>query len=90
MTEAITPLLVSIQDTATLLGISQKTIRNQVSLGKFPISPVRIGGRTLFRVAEIHDFAATSKAVSGTVPSNERHRGRPRKIVANTGTGGAL
>ena len=77
MSSEITPLLVSIKDAAALLGINHKTVRNQVSLGKFPLSIVKIGGRSLFRVADIHALVA-APVVAAPDPV-KRGRGRPRK-----------
>ena len=50
----VVPLLVSVRDASILLGISEKTIRNHCSAQKFPIRLVKIGGRSLFRMADIN------------------------------------
>lgn len=93
----ISPLLASYSDAAYLLGIGEKTIRNQVSAKTFPLDVVKIGGRTLFRIADIHYFAQTGKSpatpslrdphtvdqVNGVADAEfAPRRGRPRKIVA--------
>lgn len=94
----INPLLVSYVDAGQLLGISHRTIRNQVCKGTFPIKPVSLGGRTLFRVSDIHHFVSTGEPVkpasiardpntidlmSGLTDAEIKpRRGRPRKIVA--------
>lgn len=78
----VTPLLVSIDAAAHMLGISPKTIRNQASRSVFPIQIVKLGGRSLLRLTDIHSW------VGGGVPPTSAHqdqdnkkrgRGRPRK-----------
>lgn len=49
-------LAVGVQDAALMLGIAQQTLRNWVSAGRSPVQPVKIGARTMFRVADIHSF----------------------------------
>lgn len=79
----VTPLLVSYDHAAALLGISNKTIRNQICRGSFPLPVVKIGGRSLIRLADIHSFVA-NPVVAAPDPA-KRGRGRPRKIVAVKG-----
>jgi excisionase family DNA binding protein len=45
--------LLSVNETAAYLGISPKTIRNKISDGTFPIKPVRLSGRVLFRIDDL-------------------------------------
>ncbi len=45
--------LLSVNETAAYLGISPKTIRNKISDGTFPVKPVRLSGRVLFRVDDL-------------------------------------
>jgi hypothetical protein len=48
--------LLTVDETATALGISPKTIRNGLApkaIRPFPIKPVRLAGRTLFKAKEI-------------------------------------
>lgn len=80
-TEAVTPLLVSYIVAAALLGISEQTIRNQISKGTFPLKPVKIGGRSLIRLSDIHAFVANPTPVVASPDPVKRGRGRPRKIV---------
>jgi hypothetical protein len=51
--------LLPVDDAATYLGISPKTIRNGLSRGAekpFPIRPVRVAGRVLFRRVDLDRF----------------------------------
>lgn len=78
------PLLVSVRDTALLLGISEKTIRNQCSAGIFPLQCLKLGGRTLFRLSDINDFVGGNCVREQSVATpqtliQKRGRGRPRK-----------
>ena len=90
----VSPLLVSIRDTAKLLGVSEKTIRNQCSTLKFPIRLVKIGGRSLFRMSDINELVSggqTSAAPviqDGIESTAKRGRGRQRKS-ASCSRGGA-
>ena len=45
--------LLSVNETAAYLGISPKTIRNKISDGTFPVKPVRLSGRVLFRLDDL-------------------------------------
>jgi predicted DNA-binding transcriptional regulator AlpA len=47
--ETIGPRLLSYEDAARFLGLSTKTLRNWVSLGRYPeIRPKRLGGKPVF------------------------------------------
>jgi predicted DNA-binding transcriptional regulator AlpA len=51
--------LLNINETATYLGISARTIRNRTgrsAVRRFPIKPVRLGGRVLFRQEDLDQF----------------------------------
>lgn len=87
----VVPLLVSVRDAAKLLGISEKTIRNQCSAGTFPLSTVKIGGRQLFRMLDITELVYGRQDVRSVLrsatlpvatPQVRRGRGRPRKAVS--------
>jgi len=54
----MTPLL-SVEDTARLLGLSPWTVRAYVREGK--LKPVRLGRRLLFEQTDIEDLVAHSK-----------------------------
>jgi len=78
------PLLVSVRDTALLLGISAKTIRNQCSAGTFPLQCLKLGGRTLFRLADINELVGGNFVREQAVATphkivQKRGRGWPRK-----------
>lgn len=49
------PLVVDAKALAKLLGLGVRTIRTHDAAGKLP-APVRIGGRVVWRVAEIRDW----------------------------------
>jgi predicted DNA-binding transcriptional regulator AlpA len=44
---------VGVQELAGVLGLSSKTIRNQLSAGTFPLKPRRVGGKVLFRLSDL-------------------------------------
>lgn len=46
-------LTVSIPETAALLGVSRKTLYNQISAGSCPIPTLKLGGRRMVRVADL-------------------------------------
>ena len=50
----------SVEDTAEYLGISAKTIRNQLSIKdeekKFPVKPKRFGKRVLFDIRDLDSY----------------------------------
>ena len=82
----LTPLLVSVDAAAHLLGISPKTIRNRSSTGSFPLPIVKLGGRSLLRLADIHAFVCGGDAPPTSAPVNKkRGRGRPRKELISGG-----
>ncbi len=78
---SIQALLISVKDTAILLGISDKTIRNQISLKKFRFEHIKLGGRTLFRMSDIQAFASAPTPTPEAAPAPAR-RGPARKIVS--------
>jgi excisionase family DNA binding protein len=45
-----------IDEVATALGLSAKTVRNQLSKKAFPLRATKIGGRVLFRAADLESF----------------------------------
>ena len=48
--------LVRVTETAGMLGIAEKTVRNQMSVRTFPIKHYKLGGRVLFKLSEILKF----------------------------------
>jgi predicted DNA-binding transcriptional regulator AlpA len=55
----IKPRMLSIEETASYVGIAAKTIRNRI--GKkaekpFPVKPKRIGGRVLFDIKDLDKY----------------------------------
>ena len=79
-------LLVSVADCASMLAISEKTIRNWLYLNKFPLRTVSFGGRRLFRREDVENFAndfGRCKSPSPDAPASPKTRGRGRP--RNTG-----
>jgi predicted DNA-binding transcriptional regulator AlpA len=48
--------LIGVKETAFMLGIAQKSVRNKLSLGVFPIRSYLFGGRRLFKLSEVLEF----------------------------------
>jgi hypothetical protein len=79
--------LLPLDEAAQILGIAEKTIRNQLVRGSFPIATAKIGRRRLVVVADLLRFigAVTPSAPAATAPEPPRRpRGRPRKYAAPT------
>ena len=56
--------LVSVEDTATYLGFSPRTIYNRIgpkAKDPFPVRPVRIGKSVKFDLRDLDEFIETSK-----------------------------
>lgn len=45
--------LLTIRQTAIFLGMAEKTLRNRLSDGSFPLRPVRLSGKPLFKRQEL-------------------------------------
>lgn len=45
--------LLTIRQTAIFLGMAEKTLRNRLSDGSFPLRPVRLSGKPLFKRHEL-------------------------------------
>ena len=54
--KAITPAALSYANAAAYLGLAEKTLRNKVCNGSFPVKPRRYGGKPLFLVDELNRF----------------------------------
>ena len=57
--KVFTNRLLSIEEAATMLSLSPRTIRNQVgpkAMRNFPIKPVRIGRAVRFRLSDVQSF----------------------------------
>jgi hypothetical protein len=54
--KAITPAALSYAGAATYLGLAEKTLRNKVCNGSFPVKPRRFGGKPLFLISELNAF----------------------------------
>lgn len=83
-------LLVSVPEAARCLGIAEKTVRNWMSAGRFPIQTFRLGARRLVRRADLELFVQSlGGGQSAPVVESElipltpvkKPRGRPRKTV---------
>jgi len=58
--------LLSVEEAATYLGISPKTIRNQLgpkAQRPFPVRPVRVAGRVLFPIELLDQFVDNLKSL---------------------------
>ena len=50
----VQPLVVDVEDVATMLCVCQRTVRNLTKRGELPV--VRIAGRVLYRVEDVTEF----------------------------------
>jgi hypothetical protein len=82
-------ILLPLDEAARALGIAEKTIRNQLVYGSFPIKTVKIGRRRLVVVADLLRYisgdaapAEAAPAAPAVQPEPPRRRGRPRKYAA--------
>jgi hypothetical protein len=88
-------ILLPLDEAARALGIAEKTIRNQLVYGSFPIRTVKIGRRRLVVVADLLRFigaATPAEPAPAAQPEPQparRGRGRPRKYPAAPAEGGA-
>ena len=55
MSTETAPMLISAEELATLMQVSERTLWRLLSAGKVP-QPVRIGRNTRWRLAEIRDW----------------------------------
>lgn len=86
------PLLVSMRQAASMLGLAYPTVRNWLQQGKLGVPTVRLGRRRMVSVKSIHDYidalvadasatttAPTPPAPPRPEPAVKRGRGRPRR-----------
>ena len=66
-TQTLTPILLSVTETARTLGISPRLLSKLNSSGQLP-QPIRLGRRTLWAADELRDY------VRAGCPSRERWR----------------
>jgi hypothetical protein len=60
VSDTVRPRLVGIEDAARYLGIAPKTIRNRIgpkAKNPLPVKPKRIGGKVLFDLRELDEYA---------------------------------
>lgn len=78
-------LFVSIRDAAGVLCIAEKTARNWLTLGKFPVQSFKIGSKRVVKVNDLLQFADRLGSeldipqMSGLPIPIQKSRGRPRK-----------
>jgi len=79
--------LLPLNEAGQILGVGEKTIRNQLVRGTFPIRTVKIGRRRLVVVEDLLRYISVSPAEAGSTaqPESRRGRGRPRKTTTATG-----
>lgn len=65
--------LIPLKRAATILGREPQTIRNQLSLGKCPITPVRMGRTVFFRADDL------AQEIDRAQVQSRPRRGRPTK-----------
>ena len=51
--------LLSVEDISMLMGIAPGTVRNYLSTGKFPLKPIKVGDRTLFKRDEVEAYISS-------------------------------
>ena len=59
MTREIKPRMLSIEETASYVGLAPKTIRNRTgrkAVNPFPVKPKHIGGRVLFDIKDLDKY----------------------------------
>lgn len=56
---------VSLKEAASRLGLSEKTLRNQMWMGVCPLKTVKFGGRRIVPVSELERVANAAKAGKG-------------------------
>ena len=59
ITRAVKPRMLSIRESATYLGIAEKTLRNRLGSkadNPFPLKPKHIGGKVLFDVKDLDAY----------------------------------
>jgi Helix-turn-helix domain len=82
-------LLLTIREAAKLLCIAEKTARNWLTQGKFPVATFKIGARRVVRKIDLVKFIEGLGAFVGVHPVlsvtegaivQQKKRGRPRKV----------
>ena len=48
--------LLTVRQAAVFLGMAEKSLRNRISDGSFPLRPVRLSGRPLFKRRDLEDL----------------------------------
>lgn len=81
-------LLLTIREAAKLLCIAEKTARNWLTQGKFPVATFKIGARRVVRKIDLIKFIEGLGTFVGVHPAlsvnegvtfQQKKRGRPRK-----------
>lgn len=82
-------LLITIREAAKLLCIAEKTARNWLTQGKFPVQTFKIGARRVVRKNDLINFIEglgtlvgirPVLSVNGEAVFQQKKRGRPRKV----------
>lgn len=53
----VEPFFLSVADGAAFLGHAEKTVRNQLSEGTFPVRSYKLGGTRVFRLEDLKTYA---------------------------------
>lgn len=73
-------MLITIEDVAKILGLTTKTVRNQMANGRFPIKTGKYGGARRIDIRELARYLD-----SGGYITKKRKRGRPKKTEQVSG-----
>ncbi|MFX3545888.1 helix-turn-helix domain-containing protein [Ralstonia mannitolilytica] len=82
--EYLTPLYpptLSVRQVSEITSETEQTIRNAISLGRYPIPSFKIGSKRVFRLLDVATYIDGLCAADPSHPANRRpKRGRPTKV----------
>lgn len=79
-------VLLTLDQAAKALCTSTKTIRNNLTRGRWPVPTVKVGAQ---RLVPIQGLAGYLDQLTAKAAPHKPRRGRPRKNTASRRTGGA-
>lgn len=81
--EYLTPLYpptLSVRQVSEITSETEQTIRNAISLGRYPIPSFKIGSKRVFSLLEVAGYLEALRTADPSHPVNRRpKRGRPTK-----------
>lgn len=81
--EYLTPLYpptLSVRQVSEITSETEQTIRNAISLGRYPIPSFKIGSKRVFCLLEVAGYLEALRTADPSHPANRRpKRGRPTK-----------